>query len=122
LELLSFSYKEGVGWEEYQHKRQALLRESVNLVELDMLRRGRRPSMRSKLPAGDCYAFVSRVERYPNCDVYAWPGEQRLPAIPVPLKSPDPDIVIDLAAVFATTYERGRYEPRIANREQRRPQ
>jgi hypothetical protein len=32
-----------------------------------------------------------------------------LPAIPIPLRAPDPDVWLDLGAVFAMTYERGRY-------------
>jgi hypothetical protein len=34
---------------------------------------------------------------------------QPLPPIPIPLLAPDPDVWIDLGAVFRTTYERGRY-------------
>ena len=34
---------------------------------------------------------------------------QPLPAIPIPLLPPDPDVWINLGAVFRTTYERGRY-------------
>jgi hypothetical protein len=41
--------------------------------------------------------------------VYAWTLRQPLPAIPIPLLAPDPDAWVDLAAVFRTTYERGRY-------------
>jgi hypothetical protein len=35
---------------------------------------------------------------------------QPLPTLPVPLRVPDPDVLIDLGAVFATAYRRGRYE------------
>jgi hypothetical protein len=34
---------------------------------------------------------------------------QPLPAIPIPLLPPDADVWVDLAAVFRTTYQRGRY-------------
>jgi hypothetical protein len=34
----------------------------------------------------------------------------RAPVIPVPLRAPDGDISLDLAAVFITAYQRGRYE------------
>ena len=33
--------------------------------------------------------------------------------MPIPLRPPDPDIDLDLASVFATTYDRGRYERRM---------
>jgi hypothetical protein len=42
-------------------------------------------------------------------DVYHWSVRDRLPVIPVPLRSGDPDAPLDLAAVFAIAYERGRY-------------
>ena len=33
----------------------------------------------------------------------------RLPNIPIPLRSPDPDVLLELPALFALAYERGRY-------------
>ena len=44
-----------------------------------------------------------------KCDVYAWGLRDRLPTVHIPLKAPDEDVAIDLAAVFDTTYDRGRY-------------
>ncbi len=41
--------------------------------------------------------------------MYAWSVRRALPTIPIPLVPPDPDVPLDLAAVFATAYERGRY-------------
>jgi hypothetical protein len=32
-----------------------------------------------------------------------------LPKIAVPLRPPDPDVLLDLGGVFATAYDRGRY-------------
>jgi hypothetical protein len=47
--------------------------------------------------------------RRPDCDVYAWSIRQPLSKIRIPLLAPDPDITLDLAAVYATTFEKGRY-------------
>jgi Protein of unknown function (DUF4058) len=59
LELLSLSNKENPGRTEYLSKRNAILRQNVHLVELDLLLGGRRvPSPRS-LPSGDCYYLVA---------------------------------------------------------------
>jgi hypothetical protein len=33
-----------------------------------------------------------------------------LPQVPIPLKTGDPDVVLDLSAVFTTVYERARYD------------
>jgi hypothetical protein len=109
LELLSPANKEEPGRSDYLAKRNALLRHPIHLVEVDLLIGGRRLPPEDGLPPGDYYALVSRGDRRPDCDVYAWPLRNALPAIPIPLLPPDPDVWLNLAAVFATTYERGRY-------------
>ncbi|MEX2138013.1 MAG: DUF4058 family protein [Pirellulales bacterium] len=109
LELLSPSNKHGSGRGQYMLKRNALIMEGVHLVELDLLVAGERLPTQEPLPAGDYYLVISRADRRPKCEVYAWTRNDRLPVVPVPLKPPDPDIFVDLAQVFATAYERGKY-------------
>jgi hypothetical protein len=109
LELLSPSNKEEPGRSSYLVKRNALLRQSVHLVEVDLLLAGQRLPLAKDPPPGNFYAYVARGDRRPHCDVYAWNIRRPLPSIPVPLVHPDPDVLVDLAAVFKTTYERGRY-------------
>jgi hypothetical protein len=53
--------------------------------------------------------MVSRSDKRPDCEVYAWQLRDPLPAIPIPLRNPDPDVLIDLGAVFDAAYARGRY-------------
>ena len=108
IELLSPTNKGGIGHAEYLEKRQGFLRQRVHLVELDLLLGGERLYAAS-LPRGDYYAFVTRRDRRPHVDIYGWSIRQALPVIPIPLKAPDPDVTTDLAAVFQTAYERGRY-------------
>jgi hypothetical protein len=62
---------------------------------------------------GDYHALISRRERRPLSDVYSWSIRHRLPTIPIPLLAPDPDVPLDLAAIFATVYQRGQYERSI---------
>ncbi len=109
LELLSPANKAEPDRRDYLTRRNAVLRQAVHLVELDVLTAGHRLPMQRPLPPGDCYAIVARWEQRPDCQVYAWSIRHRLPLLPVPLRAPDPDIVIDLAAVYATTFDRGRY-------------
>ncbi len=113
LELLAPTNKTDVGYGDYLAKRAALLRQRVHLVELDMLIGGNRMATARPLPAGHYYAIVARGNRRPNAEVYAWTIRDRLPPIKVPLKAPDPDLVVDLAPVFATAFERGRYAPSL---------
>ena len=114
LELLSPTNKNGRGHDEYRNKRHALLQRKVHLVELDLLVGGTRPPLAAPLPDGDYYLYLSRVENRPNCEVSAWAVREPLPTIPVPLKAPDLDVHVDLARVFQTTYQRGRYRQALA--------
>jgi len=110
LELLSPANKEEPGFRRYLDKRNGLLWwHNVHLVEVDLLLRGRRLPLRDPLPAGDYYIMISRGDRRPDCQVYAWTLRQPLPSLPVPLRAPDPDLTIDLETVFTTAYDRGRY-------------
>jgi hypothetical protein len=110
LELLSPANKENRGRREYLAKRQTLLQQKVHLVELDLLRGGRRMPLSEPLPEGDYYYLVSRGDRRPNCEVYSWTLRDPLPTLPVPLRAPDADCRVDLAAVFTAVYQRGRYQ------------
>jgi len=62
---------------------------------------------------GDRVELVSEDARWQDwhqCDVYAWSIRAPLPTIPVPLRIEDGAIGLDLAAVFARTYDNGRFE------------
>lgn len=109
LELLSPANKEEPGRSDYLAKRNAILRQSVHLVELDLLLGGQRLPMAGALPTGNYYAFIARADRRPNCEVYAWTLPQPFPKLPIPLRGPDPDVWLDLQDIFALVYERGRY-------------
>jgi hypothetical protein len=111
LELLSPANKEQPGRTEYLAKRHALIYQKVHLVELDLLLVGRR--VQEPLPPADYYYLVSHGDRRPDCDVYRWTLRDPLPTLPVPLRAPDPEIFVDLGAVFATAYERARFFRRI---------
>jgi hypothetical protein len=116
LEFLSPSNKTNPGRGEYLVKRNAILRQRVHLVELDLLVEGERLPMIDPLPAGDYYAIVAPGDRSPEADVYAWTVRQPIPTIAIPLLPPDPDIKVDLAAVYARAYERARYDRVIGPR------
>lgn len=109
IELLSPSNKAGAGYGEYLAKRRAILEQHANLVEIDLLKGGQRVPFLRPPPAGDYYVFIARDERRPYADVYAWTVRDPLPTVPVPLRPPDGDVLLDLAALFAQAYERGRY-------------
>jgi hypothetical protein len=109
IELLSPSNKMGSGLGEYRAKRRAILQQPVHLVEFDLLIGGSRLQLRHALPNGDYYAFITRWDRRPNVDVYFWSLRQPLPSIPIPLRSPNQNVLLDLGQLAAQVYDRGRY-------------
>jgi hypothetical protein len=90
IETLSPSNKRAStdGREQYLEKREEILRSRTNLVELDLLRGGKRLPVIA-LPPGDYYALVRRGQRPRRVDVFAWTLRQSMPTILVPLKQGD---------------------------------
>ncbi len=109
LELLSPTNKTGRGFDHCVNNRMELLFQEVHLVEIDLLIGGRRLPMRKRLPPADHYAIISRRERRSQADVFAWNLRDPIPRLPIPLRAPDPDVIVDLGTVFAQAYDRGRY-------------
>jgi len=85
LELLSTANKMPSGRGQYLEKRNAVLRQEVHLVELDLLFGGERMPLDAPYPSGDYFVLVARFDRRWDCDVYAWSVRDRLPTIPIPL-------------------------------------
>jgi hypothetical protein len=112
IEVLSAANKRpgSDGRTEYLRKRQEYLLAPVNLVELDLLRGGRRLPTNTPLPAGDFFALVRRRPHPFQADAYAWQLAEQMPAIPIPLLPEDPDAHLDLNAAFASVYERAGYD------------
>ncbi|OYV79650.1 MAG: hypothetical protein B7Z73_19185 [Planctomycetia bacterium 21-64-5] len=91
-------------------KRNAILCQPVHLVELDLLIGGQRLPLAKPLPPARYYAFVSRADQRPMCQIVPWGVRQPLPTIAIPLLPGDPDVALELGAVFEETYERGGYD------------
>jgi hypothetical protein len=113
IELLSPASKENPGRPVYLSKRNAILRQNVHLVELDLLQGGQRVPSPRRLPPADCYYLLARAEQRFDCQVYHWKLSDPLPRLPVPLRPPHADVLVDLAQVFTTAYERGRFGRRL---------
>ena len=90
IEILSPTNKTSDGFGEYLAKRQSLLRQRVNLVELDLLVGGKRPKRAKGQPAGDYFAIVSRAEEPTRREVFAWSVRRNLPNVPIPLRASTP--------------------------------
>jgi hypothetical protein len=115
IEVLSPSNKRPntEGWKEYQRKRQAMLLGRANFIEIDLLRGGHKMPMLDPWPESPYTLLVCRADNAPYCR--AWPAHfrSRLPAIPVPLLEPDPDLTLDLQPLLDGIYALGRYGERL---------
>jgi hypothetical protein len=109
VELLSPENKRGTGHAQYEAKRLAILAQQVHLIEIDLLRGGKRPSMSQPLPAGDYFALIGHCEQRPECQIFAWTVGQVLPTIPIPLLSSDLPVWLNLGELLTAAYERGHY-------------
>lgn len=110
IEIFSPVNKWGEGYEEYLQKRQRILRSHAHLVEIDLLRKGKRVPMRQPLPKAAYFVFVSRVEQRPLTEVWPITLRQPLPRIAIPLLSGDADIQFDLQAALTQAYDSVGYD------------
>lgn len=113
IELLSPVNKRGQGRREYLQKRNEVLHSTAHLVEIDLVRQGRRMPFLGQVPDTPYLAVVSRAYARPECE--AWPIrlQDPLPVLPVPLLRPDPDVPLDLGEALRLTYDAARYDLRI---------
>ena len=112
IEVLSPGNKraDSDGRREYLHTRDEVLLSYTHLIELDLLRGGERLPTLEPLPCSAYYAFICRQQRRFQAEVYAWSLRQPLPPIPVPLAGADPDVMLDLQAIFTIVYDRAGYD------------
>ncbi|MBI5365402.1 MAG: DUF4058 family protein [Planctomycetes bacterium] len=116
LEILSAANKEaGAGQEAYLRKQREMVQGQVNLVEIDLLRAGRRVVMAAahRLPATHQTPYlvsVWRADRRTKIEVYRAPLRERLPLSRVPLPPTDKDASLDLQALVGLCWRNGGYD------------
>lgn len=116
IEVLSPSNKRpGEGQDQYLQKQRELKQGRVSLVEIDLLRTGKRV-----LTAPPDFIPVSHRTTYQVCvrrgwkptkvGIYRVPLRERLPIIKVPLRETDADVPLDLPALLEQCYRNGGYD------------
>lgn len=111
IEILSPTNKRTgtLGWHEYEWKRSHLLQGHANLVEIDLLRGGKRHAMKNPWPDSPYYMMVARREEVGACGIWPAFSVSRLPEIPIPLLPQDSDLRVDLQPMIDAIYQRSRY-------------
>ena len=109
IEILSPTNKRGKGFKQYIEKRNKILLSKTHLLEIDLLRKGKRVPTREPLPNAPYFMFLSRVSKRPVMDV--WPVQlwDALPNIPIPLAK-DEEIAFALQAAFTETVDTFMYD------------
>jgi hypothetical protein len=110
IEVFSPTNKRGEGYQEYLDKRRRLLYSTSHLIEIDLLRKGRRVPMQQPLPPAPYFVFLSRVEKRPIMEVWPIQITMPLPLISVPLLVDDPDVTLDLQLALNTVYDALNYD------------
>jgi hypothetical protein len=110
IEILSPVNKRGEGVREYAERRMELLQTRTHLLELDLLRQGTRIQLLGELPSACYYVYLSRSQRRPVTQAWLISLREPLPAVPVPLLPPDPDVPLDLQAAVTACFDLVGYE------------
>jgi hypothetical protein len=110
IEILSPANKYGEGRFEYNQRRVELLRTETHVLEIDLLRQGARIPLQGDVPPAHYYVYLSRSQRRPFTQVWAIGLRERLPIVPVPLLSPDPDVALDIQAAIRACFDLVGYE------------
>ncbi len=117
IELLSPKNKRsGTGRLAYEQKRQRVLSSPAHLIELDLLRAYSPLPLRGGT-AWDYRIVVSRSEQRPAAELYGFDLQEPIPRFPLPLKSEDAELWVDLQSIFTGVYTRAGYRYRIDYRE-----
>ncbi|TVS10458.1 MAG: DUF4058 family protein [Planctomycetaceae bacterium] len=116
IEFLSPTNKlPGEGRGEYLRKKNECHQARVPLVEIDLTRQGRRKEVLplGSIPAGHHTTYLVCVQRYHpqhRLEYYPIPLASRLPAIRIPLRPDDRDVLLRLQSLVDQAYENGRYD------------
>lgn len=121
MEVLSPSNKTAgsQGWEPYPIKQREVLENETHLIEIDLLRSGKptvgvpHEALLQKGLRWDYLVCLHRARKGRHYEVWPFTVRQRLPRISVPLAEGDPDVILDLQAVFDRCYDEGAYARRL---------
>jgi hypothetical protein len=116
IEFLSpWNKRPGPGQDEYLRKQRQLLEAKTNLVEIDLVRAGRRVSAvpENYSPASHRTTYrvsVTRGHRPGEAEAYRVSLREPQPRIRIPLRPTDPDVWLELQPLLEQAYRNGRYD------------
>jgi hypothetical protein len=124
IEIVSPSNKRpGPDRRAYESKQRDVLDSDANLIEIDLLRGGRRllpyPDLEGAVHQLAChylillYRYQQRLGNWMDYTLFPMNLRDTLPCLPVPLTGDDPDIPLDLQIAMQEIYQRALYSRMI---------
>lgn len=111
VEILS-PVNKGSGRGEYLAKRKQYLDARIGMVEIDLLRAGRKLPLEQS-PDCDYLVTVVRPQESPEADIWPIQLHDLLPTIPIPLRAGDGDAELNLQDLLNQIYDAGGYADHI---------
>ncbi len=115
IEVLSPANKRtGEGRNQFLAKRQTCLSSASHWVEIDLLRAGEpMPLLYTSAIQSHYRLLISRCDRRPQAELYAFDLPTPIPPMPLPLQPGDPEPILDLQAILHRIYDQGGYDLRL---------
>ena len=111
IEILSpVNKRSGEGRKQYESKRHRVLGSSTNLVEIDLLRKGKSMAVYNSNISTHYRILVSRGNCRPLADLYGFNLPEAIPPFPLPLKLGDTEPLIDLQLLLNNVYDQASYD------------
>ena len=111
IEVISPKNKRsGEGRKAYEKKRHPVLGSLTNLVEIDLLRDGKPMPILNNNIKSDYRLLVSRGERRPKADLYAFNLQNVIPEFGLPLQLEDVEPIVNLQILLTELYDRASYD------------
>lgn len=111
IELLSPKNKrKGEGRKAYLSKRLKVLGSLTHLVEIDLLRAGKPMPIISPKIESRYRILVSRFNRRPHAELYAFNLTDPIPTFPLPLQKGDNEPIVDLQSILHGVYDRAGFD------------
>lgn len=105
----------------FMAKRHEIMNTDVHWVEIDLLRTGVPSVTDPPLRPSDYRILISRGDRRTRTRFWPVSVRQPLPVIRIPLRGKEPEVPLDLGAVFRSVYDRAAYDASVDYREPPQP-
>ncbi len=111
IEVLSPKNKRsGEGRNAYETKRRRILGSLTHLVEIDLLRAGTPMTILNPTISSQYRILVSRSDRRPSADLYAFNLPDSIPIFSLPLQRQDMEPLVNLQVILQSIYDRAGFD------------